>query len=354
MRDINTADRSNQEHVPFHLWWGLAFCAAAMGLIFALAPYSADVVLAPDGGNFWYFWQLQEPTAITRLSAWLPYLVHQISIWFLIYQAQQVRPRYVFGLHSFNVWAIAINAFFILLHIAQTKFFYDGLAQDVHEATAMMSVVIMLFMILIMENRRRGLFFGKGIPALNSVGDTLRRYHGYYFSWAIIYTFWYHPIEMTSGHLAGFAYMFLLLLQSSLFFTRYHTNRWWTMTLEVVFIVHGALVAAFVMNPGDHQFWSMFLFGGMAIFVITQLHGLGLDNRGKLALGLPVVAVIAAFYAVYPEYLIGITRIPATMYLGSLLLCIILWVFIRGGERLRQLFRGQAAGLPSVATRDAA
>jgi hypothetical protein len=263
-----------------------------------------------------------------------------VSIWFLIYHAQHARPRYIFGLHSFNVWAIGINALFIILHILQTKFFYDGLAQDVHEATSMMSVVVMLFMILIMENRRRGLLFGKSISSMNMVGDTLRRYHGYYFSWAIIYTFWYHPVEMTAGHIAGFAYMFLLLLQSSLFFTRYHTNRWWTMSLEVAFVVHGALVAAYVMNPGDHQFWSMFLFGGMAIFVITQLHGLGLDTRGKLILGIPVVAVIAAFYLAYPEYLIGLARIPATMYLGTALLCVIFWLFIRGGQMLRKLLSG--------------
>ena len=330
--------------IPFRFWWGLVACALFMGVIFSLAPYSANVQLAPDKGDFWYFWQLENPTVATRLSAWVPYLAHQIAIWFLIYQAQQARPKYSSGLHNFNLWALGVNAFFILLHIVQTKLFYDGLAQDVHEATSMMSVIVMLFMILMMENRRRGLFFGKPVKALNEVGDTLRRYHGYYFSWAIIYTFWYHPVEMTSGHLAGFAYMFLLLLQSSLFFTRYHTNRWWTMTLEVVFVVHGALVAAFIMNPGEHEFWSMFLFGGMAVFVITQLYGLGLSTRGKWLVGLPVVAVIAAFYIVYPEYLVGLGRIPATMYVGTILLCGVFWLFIRGGGLIRRMLREPTHG----------
>jgi hypothetical protein len=334
---ITTDESIAEQPIPFSMWWGLGFCALAVGLIFAFGPYNAGFVLAPDKGDFWYFWQLQEPTAITRLSAWVPYIVHQLSIWFLIYHAQQVRPKYIFGLHSFNLWALGINAFFILLHIAQTKFFYDGLAQDVHEATSMMSVVVMLFMILIMENRRRGLFFGKGGGSESRVGDTLRRYHGYYFSWAIIYTFWYHPVELTSGHIAGFAYMFLLLLQSSLFFTRYHTNRRWTMFLEVVFVIHGALVAAFIMNPGDHQFWSMFLFGGMAIFLITQLHGLGLSTAGKLKLAIPIVAVIAAFYIAYPQYWLGLGRLPATMYLGTFFLWVILWLFIRCGDFIRSV-----------------
>ena len=334
---VATADQIEQQPIPFKMWWGLGFCALAIGVIFAFAPYSANVVFAEDKGDFWYLWQLETPTALTRLSAWVPYILHQVAIWFLIYQSQQSRPRYIFGLHSFNVWAMAVNGFFVIAHIVQTKYFYDGLAQDVHEVTSMMSVVVMLFMILMMENRRRGLFFGKSIKSMNRVGDTLRVYHGYYFSWAIIYTFWYHPVEITSGHIAGFAYMFLLLLQSSLFFTRYHTNRWWTMFLEVVFVVHGALVAAFLMNPGDHQFWSMFLFGGMAIFVITQLHGLGLSRAGKIKLAAPVVAVIAAFYIAYPELTLGITQLPATMYLGTGFLCVVLWCFIRFGDLIRRL-----------------
>ena len=69
---------------------------------------------------------------------------------------------------------------------------------------------MVLVAILIMENQRRGLAFGVKVPWLKDAGRTLRQYHGYYFSWAIIYTFWYHPIELTPGHLLGFFYMFLL------------------------------------------------------------------------------------------------------------------------------------------------
>jgi hypothetical protein len=337
---INKDGTITRTEAPFSWWWSLSFCALAMGLIFALAPYSAGVELAPDRGQMWYAWQLQEPTFWTRLSAWVPYIIHNLAIWFLIYRSQQVRPRYIWGLHTFNLWAIGINAFFVVLHIVQSKIFYDGLAQDVHEATSMMSVVLMVFMIYIMENRRRGMFFGKPVPikAMDSVGTALRKYHGYYFSWAIIYTFWYHPVEMTSGHLAGFAYTFLLLLQSSLFFTRYHTNRIWTMLLETLFLVHGALVAAFIMNPGDHQFWSMFLFGGAAVFLITHLHGLGLSTRGKWLVAAPFLLVMGAFYALYPQYLGGVPKMAGLMYFGSLVLFVLLWGLFRFGGLLQRVF----------------
>jgi hypothetical protein len=87
-------------------------------------------------------------------------------------------------------------------------------------------------------------------------------------------TVWtHHPMVNTSGHLIGFLYMFLLLVQGSLFFTRSHVNRWWTLTLELSVAVHGTLVA--VMSTGPNRLWPMFLFGFLAIFVITQMHGSG-------------------------------------------------------------------------------
>ncbi len=319
---------------PYRAWWGLAGCAGVMALILLLAPYSAGIEFPPDRGNFWYLWQRADATAWTRLSAWLPYCLHQIGLWWLITHARTARPRYVLGLHRFNLWALGLNAFFIVLHIAQTKVFYDGLAQDVPEISSMMSVVLMLFLILLMENRRRGLFFGARVPLLDGPGEIVRRYHGYYFAWAICYTFWYHPVEMTPGHLAGFAYMSLLLLQSSLFFTRYHTNRWWTMFLETLFVVHGALVAYFIMNQGDNGPWSMFLFGGVAVFLITQLHGLGLGTRGKLAIATPLVAVMSAFYWTFPETLIGLPRLPLIMYAGTVLMAGIVWALYRFGSAL--------------------
>jgi hypothetical protein len=303
--------------LPYRGWWGLAGCALFMALILVVAPYSAGVDIGPDRGNFWYYWQRADADAWSRLSAWIPYCAHQLSIWFLIARARAEKPRYVSGLHSFNVQALAVNGFFMVLHVVQTKYFYDGLAQDVHEATSMGSVILMLFLIMLMENRRRGLFFGKPVPLLYGPGDAVRRYHGYYFSWAIIYTFWYHPVETTPGHLAGYAYMALLLLQSSLFFTRYHTNRWWTMLLESLFVFHGALIAWYVMNPGDHRFWSMFVFGGVGVFLVTQLHGLGLSSRGKWAVAAPLVLLLAVFYAIFPETIMGLPRMAAILYTGT-------------------------------------
>ena len=129
------------------------------------------------------------------------YLLHQVSFWALIAYAQRTagrnRPHYSNSLRSVNYLALGVNGFFIRLHLVQTHLWYDGLAQDVSTWSALGSVVVMLVWVLLMENPRRGLFFGKKIGFPRRLTEAARRYHGYYFAWAIIYTFWYHPMEAT-------------------------------------------------------------------------------------------------------------------------------------------------------------
>ena len=58
------------------------------------------------------------------------------------------------------------------LHLVQTWLFYDGLAQDVPEWTSQWSVIVLLAAVLMMENQRRGLVFGRplGIPKTGVFG----------------------------------------------------------------------------------------------------------------------------------------------------------------------------------------
>ncbi len=256
------------------------------GAIWLLSVRLADVPLLPDQGAAWYYWKLPHPTTITRLSAWVPYLVHQVGFWVIIARAQRARPAYTAALHRYNLAALAWNGAFVLVHIAQTHLFYDGLAQDVSIFSSQGSVVLLLVMVLLMESRRRGLLFGHPLGVPQRAIDVVKRYHGYVFAWATVYTLWYHPAVGTPGHLVGFLYMFLLLVQGSLFFTRAHLNRRWTALLEVLVLVHGTLVAALQGNG----LWPMFAFGFGAIFVGTQVYGLGLSRAARWA-------VIAAFLA---------------------------------------------------------
>ena len=336
-------DRTTQPRAGLALAAGIAFCFGFAALAGALAQLLPAIPFAPDTGAAHYYWQLPTPTAWTRAAAWTGYLLHQVTIWALIWYAQRSRLGYTAALHPVNVAALGANAFFVLLHLGQTHLTYDGLAQDVSIWTSFGSVALLLVIVLIMENRRRGLFFGHPVAWLNEPGRALRKYHGYYFAWAVIYTFWYHPMEGTLGHVAGTFYTALLMLQGSLFFTRVHTNRWWTVTLEVLVIVHGTLVA--MMQ--DNGMWPMFLFGFAAIFIVTQMHGLGLPRWLRWGFALTYFGAVAATYATVRTWsaLPDVLRIPITDYVLVFLIAALVWAGMVGTAKLRGR-DGQPAALP--------
>ena len=273
---------------------GIAFSLLFSGFIWIAEQLwfqQPELLPKPQGIPFWYKWQLNEPTLISRASAWILYLGHQSTIWWLIYAAQKEQPKYTSGLHWFNIAALVANALFITLHLLQTGIWYDALAQDVLEISAQYSVIVLLVVVLMMENQRRGMFFGKKLAFVTTASQGLRTYHGYYFAWATIYTFWYHPMVGTQGHIVGFLYMFLILLQGSLFFTRAHLNPKWTIFVEVMVVIHALLVA--LMN-GDN--WPMFLCGFLGVFVVTQMYGLPLSQKIRWMIWSMFIGLIIIVY----------------------------------------------------------
>lgn len=326
--------KQNAQSVQFDkriLWAGIVFSFLFTLLIWAAAPRLEAFPKLPDQGPAWYYWKLAEPTTLSRLSVWGMYLAHQFALWGLIWYAQTRVKKYTPGLHKVNIIALAVNALFVLLHFVQTHLWYDGLAQDVSIFSSQGSVIVLLVWILLMENNRRGLIFGKKLPLDQRIISVARKYHGYYFAWAIIYTFWFHPMEATNGHLMGFFYTFLLLLQGSLFLTRIHVNKYWMFVQEVIVLAHGTLVAIVQGN----NIWPMFFFGFAGIFIITQMHGLGLKNWVKW---LFLVAYIVGALLIYTQPLMQgkawqLIAIPAIDYLAVVVLALLIgagiWVYDR-------------------------
>lgn len=320
---------------PSHLLIaGVLASALLTGAVWLLGGRLHGVALLPDQGPSWYVWKLPEPTVWTRLSAWGGYLSHQIFSWGMIYYAQTHLRSYAAGVRRVNLVALLGTFGFIVLHQVQSQLFYDGLAQDVSIFSSQGSVILLIVVVLLMENRRRGMFFGRRAPIKAEIVSVARKYHGYLFSWAVIYTFWYHPMMNTSGHLIGFFYMFLLLIQSSLFFTRAHVNRWWTATLELLVLVHGTLVA--IMQAGVTGFWPMFCFGFSGVFVVTQLHGLGLSRRSRTVVSVLIMVSIALTYA-WRGYdkLNEVVRIPIIEYAMVGVLALLIWSGLAIARRVR-------------------
>ena len=308
-----------------------AFMIAAS--ILFLAPHLSTIELLPDQGFAWYYWKLPEQTLGGQLSAWGFYVLHQVFFWGLIWWAQANREklRDRRRLHPVNIIGLVGTGVFAALHYLQTAVWYDGLAQDTSIFSSQASVILVLVFVLMIEAPRRGLVFGQGGNWLSGIRSVLIRYHGYYFAWAITYTFWYHPMEATAGHIVGFFYTLLLMIQGAMVFTRVHTNKWWTFVLEASVLIHGVIVA---LTAGQ-EFWTMFFFGFLTIFVVTQMHGLGLSRMIRAGFAtLWLVAIVVVYQAKGWEHANEVLRIPAIDYLlvvlfGGLILLAQRWFAAR-------------------------
>ena len=257
-----------------------------------------NVTLGVDQGALWYYWKLPEKMFWPRFTAWAGFIAHQLLAWWILYKAQHDRKRYNHSLYRWNYAMLATHAVFTLLHLVHTHIWYDGLAQDTPVWSSQASVIIMLVLVLIMLNDQRGLFFGKSVPMPKVVVQWLKRYHGYIFMVAIVFTFWFHPMETTLAHIIGFFYMFLLMIQSSMMFTKVHVNLVWIFVLEILVLFHGTTVT-FTQGNG---LWPLFAFGFGLLAVVTQIYNFKLQQKWNwLIQGVYVLAVLIVYSGLIPS-----------------------------------------------------
>lgn len=247
-----------------------------------------------DTGFNYHLWKFRaiDASNIARITAWSFFALHFGSVAVLL-KKLKTEKRNEDGFSNINVYLLLTNAFFVVLHYIHTWVWYDALAQDTPVWSSQGSVVIMLVLILIIENGRRGLFFGKKVPFPKESLKVIMKSHGIYITLATVFTFWYHPMEFTWGHLFGFFYMFLLFIQMSMSNTRIHSNKVWIVVLELTVLFHGTVVAL----TTNFTPFRMFIFGFGMIFFITQIYGLGLQKNVRLAAQIVFVVLLLFIYS---------------------------------------------------------
>ena len=222
------------------------------------------------------------------------------------------------------------NTVFMILHLVETQLLFDGLAQDVPIWTSQGSVILMLVFVLIIENRRRGLIFGKRVekPLTLRVTGFVRRIHMYIVAWALVYTFWFHPMAVDPQLLSGFIYMFFLFTQMSLAWTWIHIDARWIVFLESYVAIHAMIVAVYnTIQHGSLGMWPMFFGGFSFMFVFTYQFGLSLSRRVNLSIIGAYLVFLFWLYAPFGygrgyEFLMRaeFLWIPIILYLLSLVL----------------------------------
>jgi hypothetical protein len=341
------AQAPNPSHAKYALLFGVALAFGFTLFIWALGPNLERFtsILIDRNDINWYYWKLPTRDFWTMNITWLLYIANQVSIWVIIYFAQKgergFRKASLFGLSKYTLYALAIITAFAFIHLAQTQLFFDGLAQDVPILTSQGSVIILLAMVIVIENQRRGLFLGikAGKPFTQSVAAFFRGAHKYIFAWAMVYTFWFHPMATDPQLLSGFFYMFLLFTQLAIAWTPLHLERRWVILLETYVAIHAVIVAAWNTSFfGGADMWPMFFSGFAFMFVFTYVYAV---KANKLVYGL-VTAVYVGFLAwLYMPAPIGFGRgleylmraeflwIPLILYGLAGLFAILAWLKIR-------------------------
>lgn len=305
--------------------------AALTALIAALGPLLASVPHLPDKGTAWYFWQTIPETRnfLSHATPWIGYVLHQAAMWAIVILMMGEKPH-PGRLSRLNIAALAVNGAFILLHILQTHLWYDGLAQDVPVWSSQYSVIVMLVIILYQMAPQRGLFLGRKPGWRPEALRWSNRWHGLYISWALVYTFWFHPTVGEFGLLVGFFYMFLLLTQLSLANTEVHFSRAWIAVLELLVGLHGPLIAiqkaitgqdagtGGLSFAGPGGIWIMFASGFLFMFAFTGQYSFRMPRWGRMTVIALYVALVAGLYSQRGfGRLYEVTFIPVALYGGT-------------------------------------
>lgn len=272
----------------FKVWIGLIiFTVIETILIFLLEPQLRQNFppLDADTGAADYYWTLNVRDAMTMIIAWTFYGAHQASVWLVIFYAKNNYEGKALDQTKLLKYAGAMASLmvgFTILHLIQTQIWYDGLAQDVPIWTSQGSVIVMLSLMLVMQNPKRGIIFGKEEKKLMrpEVARVFMRSHPYIFGWALVYTFWFHPMDSSPALLTGFFFMGLLFIQITVAYTRLHLNKWWLLLVESFVAIHGTIVAVaqWLDFGADPPMWPMFMLGFTAMVVFTYIFGLGLPK----------------------------------------------------------------------------
>lgn len=308
-----------------------AACASAVGVA-ALVGRAPEQYIEYSGKHGDYRWIAANPHPAQRWLAWGGYLAHQLAIWGCIYAGQRQRLRYTSDMRRLNWLALAVNAGGVALHYLQSRYTYDGLARDVPEGSALGSVSFILMLTLALESPRRGLFFGsRRVMPPPELVRFARRFHGYIFSWASTYNFWYHPIDPKPLHYTGLFHTLLIFVQSALIYTNAHRDPRWTLALEMLALPH-SVVSTLYKRSG---LAAMFTFSFLMMFVVNQMHGLNLPARARWTIGGAYAATVLSYYGARRQWhkLPDILRIPILEY-GVLGILVLLSLLMRAVRQL--------------------
>jgi len=241
---------------------------------------------------------------IGQIISWVMYIPHQLIQWWILYKAQQEKPKYQEGWRWFNWWMLYTNAFFMGLKLLSNALTYNAMSSHLPLWFGQGAVFNMLLIVLAMQVPVRGMCCGScsrgckvGSKQISKgeywteMAMFMRKYHGYYIAFGVTSDWYYHPLESSPGHLSGIANDLMILWQTICIYTPAHRNKWWCIACEFIVTFHGPLIA---LGRGGGA--GMFGFGFTIVFMCSGQWGLPLNKATRAMLASLFFGLLVANY----------------------------------------------------------
>ncbi|KAI6656079.1 hypothetical protein LOD99_11334 [Oopsacas minuta] len=250
-------------------------------------------------------------------SAWLGFILHFIFMTFMITWAKirysthhthncpvPTAPSwcdYTNKLEIIHYVFLIGTAIFVILHLLQTHYSYDGIAQDAAEMVPIIGTVLSLVVLALMQQTERGLVFGYGLDTETFIALTniARRFHPFIVGWDIVFTFWYHPMEGGVHHIPGLLPLLCIFIQGCLLFTTVHLNPIWRVALELLGFPHAIYIE---YSHPERGRWKMFLTGVLLTPIVVHFHMFNMSFILTTSLLVCYVTLVVVLYRDMPWY----------------------------------------------------
>ena len=244
-----------------------------------------------------------------RPSVMLLYACHQVFHWSMTCYARFFLKTSR-KLQSFHYWMAGVNIFFVLLHLALSHWTHGSIFSAAHHynnygvyyPTYDTEVNLLIlwglsYWILLAKSGQRGIFFGLSVPFTKPIVLVANELLDFVFSWAVLYTYWRHPLKEISTLIIEL----IFVAHSCLIRTTFHKNKYWTMFVEMVLLFFFFHVLG-PNRPKDTFFGSLNFC--MVVFVVTQIHGLNL----RLLVKIDIISVCILCIGFLCEHIIALAN----------------------------------------------
>ena len=301
----------------------MALIGVAASVLLALLIYmSTRSLLKNDFSKSQELFLFKQP--LQMLVSQPLYLIHQLAHWAMVYYAR-THLNCSHKLQPFHYLMAGINFVFVLLYVAWSYLFPNKLSYRLSDELPLI-VLGLSYWFLIAKSNRRGLAFGHSFPYFQGIAEVAEMCLPYYFSFAVLFKFWYKAfVDRYMHFFLRLVVELIFITHSCLVQTHIHENKSWTLLLELMVLPYFTMILLF---PDEREIILLLSLICAALFAISQMHGLDFLTRTKKITVLLISLILFKLWNPLPYSSPGAVLCIATVYyyIGLIVIMVVLMV----------------------------